>query len=325
MRPDAAAAVAKSHRVAKELDEAEFEALEENFFDACARAIAPIARNYTKAQAAIANAVGSSGEGSPDAGSPERGVPEEGEPEEGEPAAPSEKDAQRALVEKRRQGAIAETAAAASQALGQALHAFGQDLSQATRKTTLRTIADVSLGDVHSFGEMICCTGWDRDAEYIATAGISKRLRIFEVDPLINSGAAVHCPVAEMKASAKLSSMTWNPYIKHTVATADYEGVVSLWDVNRGGGWERVSRAQEAVWSTSWSSSIPRDSSPEATTAPAGCGPSTRGSPPRLFKTAPTSAACTSPPSAPTSWRSGPRTTASRRTICVTRCARWCP
>ena len=56
LRPDAAAAVAKSHRVAKELDEAEFEALEENFFDACARAIAPIARNYTKAQVAIANA-----------------------------------------------------------------------------------------------------------------------------------------------------------------------------------------------------------------------------------------------------------------------------
>ena len=246
-RPDAAA-VAKSHRVAGELDEAEFEALEENFFDACARAIAPIARNYTKAQAAIANAGGSSGEGSAEAGSPE-----EGEPEEGEPAAPSEKDARRALVEKRRQGVIAETAAAASQALGQAFHAFGQDLSQATRKTTLRTIADVSLGDVHSFGEMICCTGWDRDAEYIATAGISKRLRIFEVDPLINSGAAVHCPVAEMKASAKLSSMTWNPYIKHTVATADYEGVVSLWDVNRGEVGSAFHEHKKRVWSTSWS------------------------------------------------------------------------
>ena len=251
-RADAAAAVAKSHRVAEELDEAEFEALEENFFDACARAIAPIARNYTKAQVAIANAGGSSGEGSPDGGSPD-----EASPEEGEPTPPADQDAdedaQRAPVEKRRQGAIAETAAAASQALGQALHAFGRDLSQATRKTTLRTIADVSLGDVHSFGEMICCTGWDRDAEYIATAGISKRLRIFEVDPLINSGAAVHCPVAEMKASAKLSSMTWNPYIKHTVATADYEGVVSLWDVNRGEVGSAFHEHKKRVWSTSWS------------------------------------------------------------------------
>ena len=79
-RADAAAAVAKSHRVAKELDEAEFEALEENFFDACARAIAPIARNYTKAQVAIAIAGGSSGEGSPDGGSPDEASPEEGEP-----------------------------------------------------------------------------------------------------------------------------------------------------------------------------------------------------------------------------------------------------
>ena len=95
LRPDTAAAVAKSHRVAKELDEAEFKALEENFFDACARAIAPIARNYTKAQAAIANAGGSSGEGSPNAGSPERGVPERGEAEEGEPAAPSDRQGAR--------------------------------------------------------------------------------------------------------------------------------------------------------------------------------------------------------------------------------------
>jgi len=140
------------------------------------------------------------------------------------------------------------------------------------------------LGDVHSFGEMICSTGWDRDGEYIATAGISKRLRVFEAGaythPLFSStsavlvtpprvplsnrlgetqapnishkmnlrraekwtsvgpwfevaavtglGAAVHCPVAEMKTNSKLSSLVWNPYLKHTIASADYEAGFKL-------------------------------------------------------------------------------------------------
>ena len=240
---DAAAERAKLYRSAKDLDDAEFEALEENFFDACARAIAPVARNYAKS---IATGGSPTSDGVPV-------PPADGAGPTAPQTVPSDKDAQRALADKHRQGVVAEAAINATNALGGALNAFGKDLAQSTRKTTLRTVADVSLGDVHSFSEMICSTGWDRDAEYIATAGISKRLRIFEIKPLINSGAAVHCPVAEMKTQSKLSSMVWNPYIKHAVATADYEGVLSLWDVNRGEISNVFHEHKKRVWSTSWS------------------------------------------------------------------------
>ena len=125
------------------------------------------------------------------------------------------------------------------------------------RRTHLRVKADVSLGDVHSFGEMICSTGWDRDGEYIATAGISKRLRVYEARALEESGAAVHCPVGEMKTNSKLSSLVWNPYIKHRIASADYEGAIHMWDVNRGEMIDQLSEHKKRVWSLDFSTLDP--------------------------------------------------------------------
>ncbi len=103
-----------------------------------------------------------------------------------------------------RRGAAEQAANAAGSALSDAFTFFGHELAQSVRKTQMRVIADVSHGDVHSFGEMICSVGWDRDGEYVATAGISKRLRIFETKALVSLGAAVQCPVAETRVASKL-------------------------------------------------------------------------------------------------------------------------
>ena len=48
---------------------------------------------------------------------------------------------------------------------------------------------------------------------------------------MVNEPADVHCPIVEMPARCKLSCLSWNKYIKSHIASSDYEGVVTVWDV----------------------------------------------------------------------------------------------
>jgi hypothetical protein len=49
---------------------------------------------------------------------------------------------------------------------------------------------------------------------------------------VVNELADVHCPVVEMSTRSKLSCLSWNKYIKSHIASSDYEGIVTVWDVN---------------------------------------------------------------------------------------------
>lgn len=48
----------------------------------------------------------------------------------------------------------------------------------------------------------------------------------------MNDPADLHCPVVEMSTRSKLSCLSWNKFIKNQIASSDYEGIVTVWDVN---------------------------------------------------------------------------------------------
>jgi E3 ubiquitin-protein ligase RFWD2 len=41
----------------------------------------------------------------------------------------------------------------------------------------------------------------------------------------------VHCPVVEMATRSKLGCLSWNKYSKNLIASSDYDGIVTVWDV----------------------------------------------------------------------------------------------
>ena len=47
----------------------------------------------------------------------------------------------------------------------------------------------------------------------------------------MNEPADVHCPVVEMSTRLKLSGLSKNNYTKNRIASSDYEGIVTVWDV----------------------------------------------------------------------------------------------
>lgn len=48
---------------------------------------------------------------------------------------------------------------------------------------------------------------------------------------VVNEPADAQCPIAEMSTRSKLSCLSWNKYTKNHIASSDYEGIVTVWDV----------------------------------------------------------------------------------------------
>ncbi len=73
----------------------------------------------------------------------------------------------------------------------------------------------------------MCAAAFDRDDEFFALAGVSKKIKIFELSGVLqgNSGGAslhhhhhgldmLHYPVLEINSQVRLSSVCWNSYLK---------------------------------------------------------------------------------------------------------------
>ncbi|XWS11026.1 hypothetical protein CRYUN_Cryun38cG0048200 [Craigia yunnanensis] len=121
----------------------------------------------------------------------------------------------------------------------------------------LKVKADLKQGDLLNSCNLVCSLGFDRDAEFFATAGVNKKIKVFECDAIINENRDIHYPVAEMTSRSKLSSICWNSYIKSQIASSNFEGVVQVWDVSRSQVLTEMREHQKRIWSIDFSSADP--------------------------------------------------------------------
>ncbi|QHO01945.1 hypothetical protein HN873_044308 [Arachis hypogaea] len=111
--------------------------------------------------------------------------------------------------------------------------------------------------DINSLGNVICSLSFDRDEEYFAAAGVSKKIKIYEFSSLFNDLAEIHYPVVEMSNESKFSCVCWNSYIRNYLASTDYDGVVKLWDGITGQGFAHFTEHEKRAWSVDFSPAYP--------------------------------------------------------------------
>ncbi|CAA6671507.1 unnamed protein product [Spirodela intermedia] len=121
----------------------------------------------------------------------------------------------------------------------------------------LRVRADLRQGDLLNSSNLVCSLGFDRDRELFATAGVNRKIKIFECDVVLNEDRDMHYPVVEMVSRSKLSSICWNGYIKSQIASSDFEGVVQVWDVTRSKVFLEMREHERRVWSVDFSLTDP--------------------------------------------------------------------
>uniref|UniRef100_A0A7N0UYW1 Uncharacterized protein n=1 Tax=Kalanchoe fedtschenkoi TaxID=63787 RepID=A0A7N0UYW1_KALFE len=113
-------------------------------------------------------------------------------------------------------------------------------------------------GDLLSSANVVCSLGFDRDEDFIATAWVSKKIKIFGFDALLDDSIDIHYPIAEMTNKSMLSCICWNSYIKNYLASTDYDGTVQIWDANTSQALSQYSEHQKRAWSVDFSKVDPK-------------------------------------------------------------------
>ncbi|KAJ9153583.1 hypothetical protein P3X46_027009 [Hevea brasiliensis] len=121
----------------------------------------------------------------------------------------------------------------------------------------LKVKADLKQGDLLNSSNLVCSLSFDRDGEFFATAGVNKKIKVFECDTIINENRDIHYPVVELASRSRLSCVCWNSYIKSQIASSNFEGVVQVWDVTRSQLLTEMREHERRVWSIDFSSADP--------------------------------------------------------------------
>ncbi|KAK4485043.1 hypothetical protein RD792_007651 [Penstemon davidsonii] len=137
------------------------------------------------------------------------------------------------------------------------LEDFQSVLSTFTRYSRLRVVAELRHGDLFHSANIVSSIEFDRDDELFATAGVSRRIKIFDFSSVVNEPADVQCPVAEMSTRSKLSCLSWNKYTRNHIASSDYEGIVTVWDVTTRQSVMEYEEHEKRAWSVDFSRTEP--------------------------------------------------------------------
>ncbi|XP_011000702.1 PREDICTED: E3 ubiquitin-protein ligase COP1-like [Populus euphratica] len=137
------------------------------------------------------------------------------------------------------------------------LEDFHSVLTNFTRCSQFRVVAELRQGGLFHSANIVSSIEFDRDDELFATAGVYRRIKIFEFSKVMNEPEDVHCPVVEMSTRSKLSCVSWNKYMKNHIASSDYEGIVTVWDVTTRQSIMEYDEHEKRAWSVDFSQNEP--------------------------------------------------------------------
>ncbi|KAH1263434.1 E3 ubiquitin-protein ligase COP1 [Glycine max] len=115
------------------------------------------------------------------------------------------------------------------------LEDFQSVLTTFTRYSRLRVIAELRHGDIFHSANIV-----SRFIEYV-----------------VNEPTDAHCPVVEMSTRSKLSCLSWNKFAKNQIASSDYEGIVTVWDVTTRKSLMEYEEHEKRAWSVDFSRTDP--------------------------------------------------------------------
>lgn len=130
------------------------------------------------------------------------------------------------------------------------LDVFRENLIKFSRYNGLRPLATLNYSsDLFNNSTIVSSIEFDKDNEYFAIAGVTKRIKVFDYGAVIRDTVDIHYPCMEMISSSKISCVSWNTYHKSILASSDYEGTVTVWDANTGQRTKTFQEHEKRCWS----------------------------------------------------------------------------
>nr|KYP56338.1 Protein SUPPRESSOR OF PHYA-105 [Cajanus cajan] len=138
------------------------------------------------------------------------------------------------------------------------LGSFFEGLCKFARYSKFEECGRLRNKDLLSSANVMCALSFDRDEDYIAAGGVSKKIKIFDLNAISSDSNDIQYPVVEMSNKSKLSCVCWNTCIKNHLASTDYDGVVQMWDADTGQPLSQYMEHQKRAWSVHFSQSDPK-------------------------------------------------------------------
>lgn len=108
------------------------------------------------------------------------------------------------------------------------LGGFFDGLSKYARYSKFKVRGVIRNSKLNNSTNVVCSLSFDCNEDYFAAAGMSKKIKIFDFNSLLNQSVDIHYPVIEMSNRSKLSCVSWNSYIRNYLASTDYDGIVKV-------------------------------------------------------------------------------------------------
>ncbi|KAH9495543.1 coatomer subunit alpha [Bulinus truncatus] len=140
------------------------------------------------------------------------------------------------------------------------LDQFATCMSKFLQYTSIRAVA--SLNYTHEVftnsSSIVSSIEFDRDCEFFAIAGVTKKIKVFEYAIVRDAVVDLHYPVTEMSCTSKISCIAWNPYNKHMLSSADYDGIVYMWDTSTNQRTQMFQEHEKRCWSVDFNRMDPK-------------------------------------------------------------------
>ncbi|UJR38410.1 hypothetical protein I4U23_031078 [Adineta vaga] len=139
------------------------------------------------------------------------------------------------------------------------LSSFRDNLASVTKYSRCKPIATVNfVGENFAQASIVSSIEFDRDYEHFAVAGVSKKIKLYEYQSILDNTVDLHYPTKEVLCTAKLSCISWNPYLRNYLASSDYDGFVSIWDMATAQKVRTFQEHEKRAWSVDFCSSDPK-------------------------------------------------------------------
>lgn len=130
------------------------------------------------------------------------------------------------------------------------LDVFRENLVKFSRYNSLRSLATLNYSsDIFNNSTIVSSIEFDKDNEFFAIAGVTKRIKVFDYGAVIRDTVDIHYPCMEMISSSKISCVSWNSFHKGMLASSDYEGTVTVWDATTGQRTKTFQEHEKRCWS----------------------------------------------------------------------------
>lgn len=132
----------------------------------------------------------------------------------------------------------------------ESLDVFRERLFKFSKYSSLRPLATLNYAnDMFLPSTIVSSIEFDKDNEFFAIAGVTKKIKIFDYLAVIRDPVDIHYPCTEMMSNSKISCVNWNSYHKNILASSDYEGTVTIWDAETGVRTKSFQEHDKRCWS----------------------------------------------------------------------------